>query len=54
MATEETSRAGGRAYSVRDVSRAEYLFRFVHQSDTPNAVQETRSWLYKNFTGQKL
>jgi len=56
MATEEHSRAGGRAYSVRVVSMAGYLFRFIHQSNTAIPVHETRSRLYnwQHFTCQKL
>jgi hypothetical protein len=56
MTTDEHSRAGGRAYSVREVSKAGYLFRFDHQSDTAIAVHETHSWLsnWQHFTGQKL
>ena len=42
--SEEPSRAGGRAYSVRDVSRLGHLFRFVHQSATAITLQKTRSW----------
>jgi hypothetical protein len=44
--SEGHSRAGGRTYSVREVSRAGYLFCFVHQSAIAIALQETRSWTY--------
>jgi len=40
--------------TLYEVLRAGYQFYFVHQSDTATAVHETRTWLYKNFTGQKL
>jgi len=46
LPAKENKRAGGRAYSVREVSRAEYQFCFVHQSATAIAVHETRIWLY--------
>jgi hypothetical protein len=44
MAGEEPSGAGGRAYSVGEVSRGVYMFCFINQSATATAVQETRSW----------
>ena len=43
LAGDEPSRAGGRAYSVREVSRARYLFFLVRQSAIGIAVQQTRS-----------
>jgi hypothetical protein len=40
---EESSIAGARAYSVREVARAGYLFWFVRQSAVAIAVPVTRS-----------
>ena len=43
VTSEEYTGAGGRAYSVREVTRAGYLFCFVYQSALTIAVQVTRS-----------
>jgi hypothetical protein len=52
--SENPSRAGGRTFSLREVSRAGYLFCFVLQSAIAIDLHETRSWPSgQHCTGQK-